>query len=140
MFTNIAALISYPGDITATFGILAALTIATATLPLRTGDGQHGSAGPGAVDVWQLRETIHNATHPHAPPEPDDDIFWPEEDWSGPPEATRRLPIPQPLGPEPHHQKNNYIGRHRLIEADRYGLPPGIDLRINPDIAHRAAA
>ncbi|GAB3294432.1 hypothetical protein [Parasphingorhabdus pacifica] len=162
MLTNIIGLISYPGDIAMTFGVLAALTLATATLPLRTGTGQHADAGPGAVDVWRLRDTIRNAPHRHEPrrdqphryeprlyvaSEPDDDIVWPEEDWPDTPQiahqaeptadypgSSRRpeLRIPSPLRTAGTHEEDQHTGRHRLVEPDLYGLPAEIDLRLTP--------
>ncbi|GAB3286860.1 hypothetical protein [Parasphingorhabdus pacifica] len=45
-----------PTNVLTVIGIITALATVGAFLPVRTGNGQHAGAGPGAVGVWHVRD------------------------------------------------------------------------------------
>ena len=50
--------------VVALIGVVACLSVVSAVLPLRGGNGQHAHAGPGAVSVWQISQAVA-AEHHH---------------------------------------------------------------------------
>ncbi|MBF6510995.1 hypothetical protein IU422_25025 [Nocardia farcinica] len=92
--TPVFALVQAPTSSLVALIAIAVLVAIVALLPLRSGNGQHAHAGPGAVMVWQLVDAIAAEARkpespPHQPPEP---IAWPPEE-------------------------EEYAGRHRLLSA-----------------------
>lgn len=83
-------------------GVLSMIALLVAMFPTSGGHGQHADPGPGAMDVWRLRETLaaerDSATDHRMRTDPDTEeiIIWPETD----PDAT------------------DYIGRHRPPQID----------------------
>lgn len=91
MIATVLVLVHAAGNLLAFLGVTAAaFAVVVLLLPLRSGQGQHSSSGPGSVMAWQLIDA--------AAPEPQD----PEPPDSRPPE-----PIEWPA--------EEYIGRHRLL-------------------------
>ncbi|WP_190820288.1 hypothetical protein [Saccharopolyspora pogona] len=78
-------MVDEPGSLLVFLGVVAAVLVVAALLPLRGGNGQHADAGPGAVMVWQLVDAISVATpHPEPPArQPPEPIEWPTEEYVG---------------------------------------------------------
>ncbi|MEV6229409.1 hypothetical protein AB0L88_16225 [Saccharopolyspora shandongensis] len=91
--TPVLAVVQTPSNVLGFLGVVVAVSVVAALLPLRGGHGQHANAGPGSVMVWQLIDVIAAETrHPEPPArQPPEPIDWPTEE---------------------------YIGRHRLV-SDR---------------------
>lgn len=53
---SLVAMVNAPANVLVTLGIFTVIATLSAFLPLRNGNGQHAGAGPGAVDVWRVRE------------------------------------------------------------------------------------
>ncbi|MGI8308909.1 hypothetical protein [Saccharopolyspora hattusasensis] len=83
--TSVLAVVDEPGSLLVVLGVVAAVFVVAALLPLRSGNGQHAHAGPGAVMVWQLVDAISVATpHPEPPArQPPEPIEWPTEEYVG---------------------------------------------------------
>lgn len=94
--------------------------LALLVLPLRNQGGEHGGAGPGATDVWQLANVLagtsddaHSSPEPRWPDEADNAAAIAAEERAAVSLERRRL---RKLRAEPVA----YEGRHRLIEVPEF--------------------
>jgi hypothetical protein len=92
-------------------GVLTAAMAFVAVFPLRGGNGQHAGAGPGAVSVWQIRDTMQAAATRHLESGERDvfDDMTDEQCRAYLADRCRRK-----LAAEPP----DYVGRHRLAIDD----------------------
>lgn len=104
--------------------------LALLVLPLRNQGGEHGGAGPGATDVWQLANVLagtsddaHSSPEPRWPDEADNAAAIAAEERAAVSLERRRL---RKLRAEPVA----YEGRHRLIEVPEF--VPTLPVALSP--------
>ncbi|MGW1677040.1 hypothetical protein [Saccharopolyspora sp. NPDC002376] len=107
-----------------------------ALIPIRGGNGQHAGAGPGAVMVWQLSETLEaertaRTTRPRIPA-----ISIETADRPGDPTASKQTvdePPPENVIRWPEEPVAEYVGRHRLLWDIDEHPPCLVGIQLGPD-------
>lgn len=102
-------------------GALFVTAVFLLTFPLRGGNGQHAGAGPGALTVWSLRDSLHarSSRHPEFA-----ELFRAalrEERRFGPARVRAELEPPP------------YVGVHRkMVEFVADVVHPGVQVHLDP--------
>jgi hypothetical protein len=83
--TPVLAVMQAPSHVLGFLGLVVAVSVMAALLPLRGGHGQHANAGPGSVPVRQLFDAITTDTRHPEPPvrQPPEPIDWPTDEYVG---------------------------------------------------------